>query len=122
MLCLPPPNTAMDLVSQLDTAVRAAGAYGLEGQEGLLVVAQAVNRIAEALEGAQEPPAPSGTPAAPEAAPGGSKGWITDRAPEEGDGNREDCVEVLPRDAQGGWVNAPVPWSFVYPGTPWRHL
>ena len=115
----------MDLTDQIDTALDVLIARGMTpscNREALaaLVVAQSLNRIADALEAAgsvQEPPQPSATPAAPKVAPGGD--WITDRAPDKGDADADGDVLVRSR-SWGGNHPLPVNWTAVYPGTPWR--
>ena len=47
-------------------------------------------------------------------------GWITDRVPEDGDGDRQGNVQVPPRD--GGRGVCIVHYLGVYPGTPWTPI
>jgi hypothetical protein len=56
------------------------------------------------------------TPPQPQPAP---TGWITDRVPEEGDGDSDGEVRVPPRVGVGcAWID----WRHVHPGTPWIPL
>jgi len=76
-----------------------------------LEAADALHRLVEAInsrEATSPPPKPQ-----PEPAP---TRWITDRAPEAGDGDSDGEVRIPSRiDRLGVWVH----WSIVYPGTPW---
>jgi hypothetical protein len=89
---------------------------------GALFIAQALDRIADALEaggGMQGPPQPSATPAAPKVAPGPD--WITHRVPTYEDADEDGEVQILTPPVPGERRQPiHVQWASVYPGTPWH--
>lgn len=115
----------MDLTDQIAAALDALIARGMTPNSNsevfaALVVAQSLNRIADALEaggGAQGLPAPSATPAAPKVAP--EDRWITDRVPKWADADADGDVLVRNRLTSGGKLRLHVNFMAVYPGTPW---
>jgi hypothetical protein len=76
-----------------------------------LEAADALHRLVEAINSGEA--AARLSEAEPEPAP---TRWITDRAPEAGDGDSDGEVRIPSRiDRLGVWVH----WSIVHPGTPW---